>query len=103
MEGFAKAANRSDVTGGELKLVEIEGEEIVLADVGGDVVAFSNVCPHAGCDLVDGEMDDDQIECVCHGSRFDVKTGEVINGPATENLPLYTVHVEGDDVMVGPA
>ena len=103
MEGFAKTAKRSDVFGSELKMVEVEGEEVVLAEVGGDVVAFSNVCPHAGCDLVDGAMDDDEIECQCHGSRFNVKTGEVTNGPATDPLGLYSVRVEGDDVMVGPA
>ena len=103
MEGFAKASKRSDVTGSELKLVEIEGEQIVLADLGGELVAFSNVCPHAGCDLAYGVMDNDEIECECHGSRFNVRTGDVLNGPATEKLPLYAVRVEGDDVLVGPA
>ena len=103
MDGFTKASKRSEVTGSELKLVEIEGEQIVLADLGGGIVAFSNECPHQGCDLVDGDMDNEELECVCHGSRFNVRTGEVLQGPATENLPLYAVRVEGDDVLVGPA
>ena len=103
MKEFTKAAKRSDVTGDELKMVGIGDEEVVLAEVGGDVVAFNNVCPHAGCDLVDGELADGEIECECHGSRFNVRTGAVLNGPATENLELYAVRVDGDDVLVGPA
>jgi len=102
MDGFTKAAKRSSVTGDELKMVEIGDEEVVLAEVGGDVVAFNNVCPHAGCDLVDGELDDDEITCECHGSRFNVRTGQVLTGPAAEDLSLYSVRVEGDDVLIGP-
>ena len=48
MKEFAKAANRNDVTGDELKMVGIGDEEVVLAEVGGDVVAFNNVCPTRG-------------------------------------------------------
>ena len=103
MEEFTQAAKRSDVTGYELKMVAVGDEEVVLAEVGGDVVAFNNVCPHAGCDLVDGELDGDEVACECHGSRFNVRTGAVLNGPATENLELYSVRVDGDDVLVGPA
>ena len=52
---------------------------------------------------MDGELDGEEVECECHGSRFNVRTGQVLNGPATENLELYSVRVDGDDVLVGPA
>ena len=43
------------------------------------------------------------MECDCHGSRFNVRTGEVVQGPAETPLTLYTVRQEGDDLLVGPA
>ena len=103
MEGFSKVAQRSEITAGALKLVEVGGEQIVLADLGGTVIAFSNVCTHADCDLAYGALDGEEIECDCHGSVFNVVSGEVLQGPATERLPVFAVRVDGDDVLVGPA
>ena len=103
MESFVKVARRDEVSPSELKLVEAEGEQIVLADLGGPVIAFSNVCTHAGCDLVYGELEENELECDCHGSRFNVTTGEVLQGPATDPLTVYSVRIEGGDVLVGPA
>ncbi|MCH7654772.1 MAG: Rieske 2Fe-2S domain-containing protein [Chloroflexi bacterium] len=103
MEGFSKVAQRSEITAGALKLVEVGGEQIVLADLGGTVIAFSNVCTHADCDLAYGALDGEEIECDCHGSVFNARTGEVLTGPATTPLPTYAVRIEGSDVLVGPA
>ncbi len=103
MEGFSKVAQRSEITSAELKLVEVGGEQIVLADLDGTLIAFSNVCTHAECDLVYGALDGEELECDCHGSVFNVVSGEVLEGPATDRLPVYAVRVEGGDVLVGPA
>ena len=40
------------------------------------------------------------VTCPCHGSQFDVTTGTVLRGPATENLPCYRVKVERGVVYV---
>ena len=103
MEGFTKVAQRAEITPDEMKMVEVGDEQIVIAEVGGTLVAFTNICPHAECDLVYGEVDGEEIECDCHGSRFNLVTGDLLQGPATEDLSLYAVRVEGDDVLVGPA
>ncbi len=103
MEGFTRVAQRTEITADAMKMVEVGDEQIVIAEVGGTLVAFTNMCPHAECDLVYGALDGDEIECDCHGSRFNLVTGDVLQGPAAENLSLYAVHVEGDDVLVGPA
>jgi len=42
------------------------------------------------------------LECPCHGSQFNVKTGEVVSPPANEPLTQYAVRVDGDDILVGP-
>ncbi len=103
MEGFNKVAQRSEITSAELKVVEVDGEQIVLTELEGTPIAFANMCTHEAYDLAYGVLDGEEIECDCHGSIFNVRTGEVLVGPATEPLPTYSVRVEGDDVLVGPA
>jgi len=106
MEGFAKIANRSDIKDGTLTVVELQGEEIVVTELDGDVVAFSNLCSHEDCTFVfegQGQLEKNEIYCDCHGSRFNIVTGAVLNPPATEPIVIYSVRVEGNDVLVGPA
>jgi nitrite reductase/ring-hydroxylating ferredoxin subunit len=103
MEGFTTVAQRSEITAEKMMLVSVDGVDIVLAELDGALVAFNNECTHSGCDLVYGALNGEEVECDCHGSRFNVRSGAVVNGPAKEPLAVYAVRVEGDDVQVGPA
>ena len=60
------------------------------------VVAFSAVCTHQGGVL---QPAGDSLRCTLHGSVFDAATGEVLNGPADEDLPAVGVRIEGDQVV----
>lgn len=102
MEGFVKVAITADLPSGEFMLVEVEDERILLANVGGQYYAVTDLCTHAECPLSDGDLDGEVLKCPCHGSQFDVRTGEVVAPPADEPLTLYAVRVEGDDILVGP-
>ena len=102
MEGFIKVAVTADLPSGNLMLVEVEDERIVLANVDGRYYALTDVCTHAECPLSDGELEGEVLECPCHGSQFDVKTGLVVGPPADEPLTQYAVRIEGDDILVGP-
>jgi 3-phenylpropionate/trans-cinnamate dioxygenase ferredoxin component len=64
------------------------------------VFAIHDVCSHADVPLSDGEVDDCEIECWLHGSRFDLRTGKPTGPPATTPVPVYPVRVDGDDVLV---
>ena len=103
MAEFVQAAKVGELSPGELKLVQEGDKEIVLLNVGGELYAVDNECTHAGCDLADGDLEGDILECACHGSKFNVKTGAVENPPAEEPVATYTVRIEGDDILVGPA
>ncbi len=103
MEHFIKVAVTTDLPIGELMLVEVEDERIMLANIGGQFYAVPDECTHAGCSLSDGTLDGKLIECPCHGSQFDVRTGEVVSAPAYEPLTIYSVKVEGSDILVGPS
>jgi hypothetical protein len=58
------------------------------------------VCTHAGCLLSDGWIEGDAVECSCHGSMFDRQTGEAIQPPAQEAVPVYEIRVEGGEVQI---
>ncbi|WP_159943729.1 MULTISPECIES: Rieske (2Fe-2S) protein [unclassified Nocardiopsis] len=67
----------------------------------GDYRAFSAACTHGGCTV---QEVDDVIRCLCHGSEFDISTGEALRGPAQEPLEEFTVTVDGTDIVLeGPA
>jgi 3-phenylpropionate/trans-cinnamate dioxygenase ferredoxin subunit len=71
---------------------------ISIARVAGRLYAFDDLCTcaHAACPLSGGLLTGTTIMCQCHGSRFDIATGAVINGPATEALHVYELReVEG--------
>jgi nitrite reductase/ring-hydroxylating ferredoxin subunit len=71
---------------------------ISVARVGGRLYAFDDLCTCAqpACPLSGGLLTGTVITCQCHGSRFDIITGAVINGPAIQALKLHEVReVEG--------
>ena len=85
----------------QLSAVEIEGREIALAHLDdGTWAAFDNDCTHEECPLADGDLDEDRIVCYCHGSEFDVRTGEVLLGPADEPVAVYPVRVVDGQIEV---
>jgi len=71
---------------------------VAIARVDDRLYAFDDLCPcsEEACPLSGGLLKGTTILCQCHGSQFDLSTGAVINGPATDALNLYEVHeVEG--------
>ena len=103
MADYVKVASTDDLSPGDLMLVDLDGERVVLANSDGQIYALAELCTHAECPLSEGDLDDGELVCPCHGSRFDVKTGEVISLPASEPLVTYNVRVEGSDVLIASA
>jgi nitrite reductase/ring-hydroxylating ferredoxin subunit len=90
----------TELADGTMQAVEIDGEEVVVARVGGRCYAFGGVCTHDGGPMIDGELDGDKITCPWHFTEFDVKTGEVIEGLAEEPLPIFEVEIDGDELRI---
>ena len=76
------------------------GYEIAVANVEGTFYALSDICTHRGCSLSEGELDGTVVKCICHGSRFDVSTGDVLQGPAERPVPVYPIRVQDDALVV---
>ena len=74
-------------------------QRISIARVDERLYSFDDLCTcgDAPCPLSGGLLTGTTLMCQCHGSRFDITTGAVINGPATEPLTVYDVQeVDGD-------
>ncbi len=100
MPGEIRIASVNDIPEGEVQAFEIEGKPVAVARDEGQVYAFENDCSHRHCTLDDGDLDDSQIACACHGSVFDLETGDPTGPPATEPIAVYPVRLEGDDIFV---
>jgi glycine betaine catabolism B len=99
-EDFVKVADTKDIQPSHMKGVQVDGENICVVNVEGKYFAINNICTHEGGPLADGTLDGYEVECPWHGSKFDVRTGEVKNPPATEPEPTYEVKIEGPDILL---
>lgn len=99
-EGYEKVANKQDLQEGGLLKVEPGGKPVVLSMVNGKVYAIDAVCSHEGGPLEEGTLEGYEVECPWHGSKFDVRTGEVKNPPAETPQSVYEAKVENNDILV---
>lgn len=98
---FVKVAETSEIPPGRLKLVDVRGERVAVANVGGSFFAFSDECTHDGGPLSEGDLDGEVVTCPWHFSRFNVRTGEIVESPAEEVVQTYETRVDGDAVLIG--
>jgi cytochrome b6-f complex iron-sulfur subunit len=93
-------AKVSDVpVGGAISAQDANGKPIIVSQpTQGDVVAFSAICTHMGCTVAPAG---NQLQCPCHGSTYDLATGENTGGPAPSPLPKVQVTVHKGEVVEG--
>lgn len=87
---FVAVADEADLHGSDLKTVTVDGTSVLIArSQAGELCAIANTCSHLGGPLGDGARDGDVVVCPWHGSRFDLCSGAVIEGPAVFAQPRY--------------
>jgi len=92
------AVPEADVTS-----VVVDGREIALYEVEGEVFATDNLCTHGAARLSDGFLEGREIECPFHQGRFDVCTGKAMCAPLTQDIRVYPVRIENKRVLVNMA
>lgn len=97
---FVRAAQVSDVAPGQVKVVEVDGEDVALCNVDGEIYAIADICTHDDGPLGQGRLHGDQIECPRHGARFNVRTGQALSLPAVVPLPTFRVKIENNHIFV---
>ena len=99
-EDFVKVADTKDIQPSKMKEVQVDGENICVANVEGKYYAIGSICTHEGGPLADGTLEGYEVECPWHRSKFDVRTGEVTSPPASEPEPAYEVKVDGNNILI---
>ncbi len=80
--------------------VEVGNVRIVLANVDGSIYALEDRCSHQDYPLSDGELEDNELECLYHGARFDVRTGQPVQLPAIRPVRMFDVEVRDQEIFV---
>jgi nitrite reductase (NADH) small subunit len=93
-------AQTDDVSPGQGKVFEAEGQTIALFNVDGTFYAIDNTCTHKGGPLGEGALIGDEVTCPWHGAQFSVATGNVLGPPARGDVKSFVVTVEGSDVLI---
>ena len=97
---FVKACAASELETNRPYPAEANGVPLAIVSTDDGLFAIYDECSHGRVPLSEGEVEDDTIECIAHGSRFDLRTGVPQELPATHPVPVYPVTIEGDDVLV---
>jgi len=104
---FVKISDTSEIPAGKMKAVQVEGKQILIANVDGRYYAMGNKCTHAGGDLSSGTLSGNIVTCPRHGAQFDVTSGKVVSGPKLLFIRLKIkdeepceVRVDGKDILL---
>ena len=101
-QGFVAVARASELAAGEMKFAAVDGQRIVLANVEGRFYALRDVCGHRNAPLSRGRLLGHMIECPLHFALFDLRTGKLVDGPISADVPAYEVRVDGETVYIKP-
>jgi nitrite reductase/ring-hydroxylating ferredoxin subunit len=83
---FKQVSKLSDIPAGTMKHIDIDGLEVLLANIGDEIYAIENRCGHMGARLSKGTLTDNLVECSLHHAQFDVRTGKLVREPKTGKL-----------------
>jgi nitrite reductase/ring-hydroxylating ferredoxin subunit len=97
---LVKVGAATDLPAGKMKSAKAGDRDILVVNLDGWFFAIGNICTHRGCRLSGGRLSAGTVQCPCHGSTFDVRTGNVVRGPAKEAELSYPVKVENGDMWV---
>ena len=92
----AALASTADIPVGGGKILAAK-KIVITQPKSGEFHAFSAVCTHAGCTV--GSVSGGTINCPCHGSRFNITNGSVVNGPAASPLASVSIKVQGTSIV----
>jgi nitrite reductase/ring-hydroxylating ferredoxin subunit len=101
-QGFVAVARVSELAAGEMKFAAVAGQRIVVANVEGRFYALRDACGHRNAPLSRGRLVGHLIECPLHFALFDLRTGKLVDGPISADVPAYEVRIEGETVYIKP-
>ena len=100
IQGYVPVTAVSEVAPGTMKWVAVDRERVLLANVEGVFYALRDACGHRQAPLSKGTLAGHVVECPLHFATFDVRTGKLLSGPVSADVPTYAVLVKDDTVYV---
>jgi nitrite reductase/ring-hydroxylating ferredoxin subunit len=97
---FTKVATIEELPAGTARAVVINGRKLALFNLGGNLYAIEDTCPHRGAPLSEGECDGTTVICPWHGASFDLSTGAVLSPPASSGVMAFKVQLVGNEVQI---
>src|SRR5437868_13543809 len=97
---FTAVLSQSDLGDGKPVRAEHNGTTILLVRRGSQIFALAETCSHLGGPLSEGKLDGDVIQCPWHGSRFSIRDGHVVDGPAVHPQPCLEARIQNGQIEV---
>ncbi|HUK57308.1 MAG TPA: nitrite reductase small subunit NirD [Nitrospiria bacterium] len=99
MSEYVAVAKTADLSPGEGRVVEVDGNEVALFNLNGNFYAIDNMCVHQGGPLGEGMLEGDTVICPWHSWKYNVKTGVCTTNPS-RNVRTYSVKIEDGQIKV---
>ena len=100
MSEWITVAKAGEIASGGHRVVDTDGAHIAVFNLNGEYYAIEDVCTHDGGELAGGCVIGEEIECVRHGARFNIRTGAVTAPPAYEPVATFPVRVQDGVIQV---
>lgn len=100
MSDWTDVAMLNELPPGARKVVDVDGAQVAVFNLNGQLHAIEDLCTHDGGELASGELENDVIICPRHGARFSVITGEVLGPPAYEAVHVFPIRVTDGMIQV---
>ena len=100
MSDWVTIAREGELVAGEWRTVDVDGTQVVVFNLGGELYAIEDVCTHDGGQLTGGHVEGDEIVCPRHGARFCIRTGEALSAPAYEPTATFPVRIADGAIQV---
>jgi len=97
---FFPALPAAQLPAGQMRCVEISGRLVLLAHAKDGIYALDNLCSHGHARMDEGRLRGHRLICPLHAASFDVRTGAVLGGAATQALPSHPVRIVDGQIEV---
>jgi len=100
MSDWIPVCRLSELPPGEHRVLDVDGAQVAIFNLEGQLYAIEDLCTHDGGILTGGPIEGDEIVCPRHGARFCIRTGAALTAPAFEPTATFPLRVEDGVVQV---
>ncbi len=100
MGKYVQVAKMHEIPKNKMQVFKVEGQEILLVNVEGEIYALENRCPHMGYPLYLGSLEGKVLICGFHYAKFDVITGKSLGRVTKKPLKTFEIKIQNSMILV---